>query len=575
MLDKFAIAGALREIAGLLEMKEENPFKVKAYINGADSLENTAEDIGALIDEHKLTKMRGIGEALSAKITELYVTGRSSLLEQLRAELPPGILEMGKVPGLSRRKIQALHKELGITSIAELRAAAEAGVVATISGFGKKTEAKILEGIKEYENREEKVLLIDAKEIADRLVKYLQATPGVLEVQVGGAIGRWQEAVEDMQVTVLASDKRGVIDRLKTFPPVTGIENENERHSSLTMRLANGMPLRASVCDKQDFASKVVRWSAADGHFQKLQKIAAEKSFDLNDDGSLFHNGHRLPVGSEGDFYAKLGLPLIPVELREDVGEIEEGLCGNKFDDLIDLPHIQGMTHCHTTFSDGRNSVEEMARAAQDLGMSYITITDHSPAASYAGGVTVDKLKRQWEEIERAREKLDIKILRGTESDILEDGALDYPDDILDSFDIIIASVHSRLRMDEDQMTKRLINCMKKTQFKIWGHALGRLVLRRPPLSCRVEEVLDVIAESNAAIEVNGDPYRLDMEPFWLRKARERGIKFIISTDAHAIRDFENLRFGVHLARRAGVRRQEVLNTLPVDDFRNTVKPKR
>jgi DNA polymerase (family X) len=573
MLDKFAIAGALREIAGLLEMKEENPFKVKAYINGADSLENTADDIGALIDEHKLTKMRGIGEALSAKITELYVTGRSSLLEQLRAELPPGILEMSKVPGLSRKKIQALHNELGITSIAELRAAAEAGVVATISGFGKKTETKILEGIKEYESREENILLVDAEEIADRLVKYLEASPGVTKVQIGGAIGRWQEVVEDIQVAILASAESGIIERLKAFPPVTNIESENEY--STTMRLANGMPVRAQVCDKQNYLATVLRMSAADNHFQKLQRLAAEKNMQLTDQGAFFQNNHHLAVNSEEEFYAKLGLPLIPIELREDVGEIEEGLSGNKFDDLIDLPHILGMTHCHTTFSDGRDSVEEMARAAKELGMSYITITDHSPTASYAGGVTVDKLKRQWEEIEQAREKIDIKILRGTESDILEDGALDYPDNILESFDIIIASVHSRLRMDEDQMTKRLINCMKKPQFKIWGHALGRLVLRRPPLSCRVEEVLDVIAESNAAIEVNGDPYRLDMEPFWLRKARERGINFIISTDAHATGDFRNLRFGVHLARRAGVRRTEVLNALPVDEFRNAVKPKK
>ena len=409
------------------------------------------------------------------------------------------------------------------------------------------------------------------KEIADRLVNYLQAASGVSNVQIGGAIGRWQEAVEDMQVTILAANGRGMIERLKAFPPVTAVESESE--SSLTMRLANGMPLRARVCNTQDFTSAIVRASAADSHFQKLQKLAAEKNLRLTDDGSLIENDRLLAISSEKEFYAKLGLPLIPIELREDVGEIEQGLSGNKFDDLIDLPCIQGMTHCHTTFSDGRNSVEEMARAAKELGMSYITITDHSPAASYAGGVTVDKLKRQWEEIDKAREKIDIKILRGTESDILEDGALDYPDDILESFDIIIASVHSRLRMDEDQMTKRLIDCMKKPQFKIWGHALGRLVLRRPPLSCRVEEVLDAIAESNAAIEVNGDPYRLDMEPFWLRKARERGIKFIISTDAHATGDFQNLPFGVHLARRAGVKRQEVLNTMSVEDFRKAVKP--
>ncbi len=573
MLDKFAIAASLREIAGLLEMKDENPFKVKAYLNGAESLENSAEDLGSLIDENKLTKIRGIGEALSAKITELYVTGRSTLLEQLRAELPPGILELARVPGLSRKKIQTLHKELGITSICELRAAAEAGLVSTISGFGKKTEANILAGIVELESREEKVLLVDALESAQLLLNYLKGDAKVIEAKIGGAIGRWQEVVEDIQLAILSPQKNSVIERLQVYPSVVSCEISEA--SSARLRLANGMPVKVEVCDEENFASTYLRMSSCDAHFHKLQKIASEKNMQLRDDGALFQNDKRLPVRSEEDFYGKLGLPLIPIELREDVGEIEEALVGYKFDRLIEVSSIQGMTHCHTTFSDGRNSVEEMARAAKARGMSYITITDHSPTASYAGGVTIEELKRQWEEIERAKEKVGIHILRGTESDILEDGGLDYPDEILESFDLIIASVHSRLRMDEDQMTKRLINCMKKPQFKIWGHALGRLVLRRPPLSCRVEEVLDVIAESNAAIEVNGDPYRLDMEPFWLRKARERGIKFIISTDAHATSDLDNLPFGIHLARRAGITRDEVLNAMPVDQFRMAVRPLR
>ncbi|HEY3025280.1 MAG TPA: PHP domain-containing protein, partial [Pyrinomonadaceae bacterium] len=242
-------------------------------------------------------------------------------------------------------------------------------------------------------------------------------------------------------------------------------------------------------------------------------------------------------------------------------------------DDLVTLEDIQGMIHCHTVYSDGRNTVAEMAHAAEALGMKYLTITDHSPTASYAGGVTIDRLKRQWDEIDETQERVKIKLLKGTESDITAKGALDYPDRILEKFDVIVASIHARYKMDEDQMTRRIVSAMKQPVFKIWGHALGRLIERRPPFACRMEEILDVIAESRAAIEINGDPYRLDMEPRWIRAARKRGIKFVISTDAHSTRDMNNLKFGIGIARRGWVRRGEVLNTLNASRFQKAVRP--
>src|SRR6185295_16412599 len=240
-------------------------------------------------------------------------------------------------------------------------------------------------------------------------------------------------------------------------------------------------------------------------------------------------------------------------------------------DDLILLEDIRGMIHCHTTYSDGRNSVEEMALAAQSMGMEYMTISDHSQTAHYAGGLTVDRLKRQWEEISRVQEKVSIKLLRATESDILRDGAFDYPDSILEEFDVIIASIHNRYKLDEDQMTKRIITALKNPLFKVWGHPLGRLIQRRPPISCRMEEILDVAAESAAAIEISGDPHRLDLEPRWIKEARKRSIKFVISTDAHSISDLENLKFGIGIARRGGVRRREVLNTQGLKAFQRSV----
>jgi DNA polymerase (family X) len=263
----------------------------------------------------------------------------------------------------------------------------------------------------------------------------------------------------------------------------------------------------------------------------------------------------------------------IAPELREDVGEVEAALKGKLPSDLIELADIRGMVHCHTTYSDGKHSVQEMALAAEAMGMQYITITDHSPTAFYAGGVELDRLQRQWEEIDQVQEKVKVKILRGTESDILANGALDYPDKVLEKFDVIVASIHSRYKMDSEKMTRRVVTAMKQPVFKIWGHAQGRLIQSRPPFECDMLRILDVIAESKAAVEINGDPFRLDMEPRWVREARKRKIKFVISVDAHSTGALHNVKYGVAMARRGWVRKGEVLNTLPEAKFKLAVKP--
>jgi DNA polymerase (family 10) len=260
-------------------------------------------------------------------------------------------------------------------------------------------------------------------------------------------------------------------------------------------------------------------------------------------------------------------------ELREDTGEIEAALKNKLPVDLVELADIRGMVHCHTTYSDGKHSVEEMALAAEAMGMDYITITDHSPTAFYAGGVELDRLQRQWEEIDEVQTKVKVKILRGTESDILANGALDYPDKILEMFDVIVASIHSRYKMDSEKMTTRVITAMKQPVFKIWGHAQGRLIQSRPPFDCDMLRILDVIAESNAAVEINGDPYRLDMEPRWVREAVKRKIKFVISVDAHSTGALQNVKYGVAMARKGWVRKGEVLNALPEAKFKRAVKP--
>jgi DNA polymerase (family 10) len=278
-------------------------------------------------------------------------------------------------------------------------------------------------------------------------------------------------------------------------------------------------------------------------------------------------------VASEAALYERLGLRPIPPELREDAGEIEAAASGRLPEDLVRLEDLRGAVHCHTVWSDGRNTVEEMARAADTLGLRYLTITDHSTSATYAKGLDADRLRRQWDEIARVQERVRVRLLRGTESDILRDGALDFPDPVLRRLDVVIASIHNRWRMDADEMTRRLVRAMRHPVRKIWGHALGRYVLSRPPFAVRMDEVLDAVAASRAIIEVNGDPNRLDLAPGYIREAKSRGIRFVVSADAHSTTGIRNLRWGVDMARRGWLRRDDVLNTLDADDFAAAVRP--
>jgi DNA polymerase (family 10) len=573
MLDKLEIARALREIAGLMQIRGDNPFKARAYEKGADTVEELDEDIGKLVDEKSLTSYRGIGEALAAQIAELYLTGRSSLLEKLRGDLPAGVLELALVPGLTLKRIQALHTALGVSSVEELKQACLTGKVRKVKGFGEKTESTILQGIHRYQTRDERVLLVDAVEVAEPLLEHVRACGAAARAEIAGSIRRFEETVRNINVVVATKDSEAVIDCLATFPRVSRIEERGE--SAATARLSAGLKVEL-VCARPDsFGAALVYSTGSRAHIERLRALAEEKGLQLDNEG-LSRGGRRVAAKSEEEVYKALGLPYIPPELREDEGEIEAGLKGEggaSLGDLIEIEDIQGMVHCHTVYSDGRSTVEEMALGAEAMGMKYLTITDHSPAAHYANGVGVDRLKRQWDEIAKVQEKVKVRLLRGTESDILETGALDYPDDVLERFDVIIASIHSRMKMDADQMTKRLVQAMRQPVFKIWGHALGRLIQRRDPFACRVEEVLDAVAESRAAVEVNGDPYRLDMEPRWIKEARRRDIRFVISTDAHSVGGMHNLRFGVGTARRGGLRRGEVLNALGPAAFMKAVRP--
>lgn len=579
-LDQFAVAASLQEIAALLELKGgKDRFKARAYQVGARVISGFTEDLGALIEQDRLTSIRGIGDGLASQIKQLYLTGSSSVLSKLREEFPPGILELSGLPGLSISKIKNLHQALGITSTADLKAAAEAGKIREVKGFGVKSEERLLQSLVNPRTQDERRLHIHhAHRIGTQLLAFIQTGPGLVDAALAGSLRRAKETVGTIRVVASAKDPATLLEHFLRFPLIVEI-NEKGR-DSCTVVLAEGARVALTVVKPPQYVWMLWRETGATAHFDKLQQLIAKKESkqDVKTEGAFLNvvsKGTRARTAdlSEEQFYKGLGMQYVAPELREGAGEVEAALKGKLPQDLVTLADIQGMVHCHTNYSDGKDTIQEMALAAEAMGMKYLTITDHSPTAFYAGGVTLDRLKRQWDEIDEVQQKVEVKILKGTESDIVADGSLDYPDRILETFDVIVASIHSRYKMDSKKMTRRLISAMRQPVFKIWGHALGRLIQRRPPFECDIERVLDVIAESRAAIEINGDPFRLDMEPRLLREARKRRIKFVISVDAHSTGALKNLKYGVGIARRGWVRKIEVLNTLSTKGFLKAVRP--
>jgi DNA polymerase (family 10) len=593
MVDKFALARDLREIGALLTLEGENPFKVRAYENGARAVEGLTEDVAKVSAEGRLTSVPGIGEALSEKIAAWLATGTIPLLERLRATHPPGVRELLAVPDLGPKKIAALRAELGVASLADLEAACLAGRVRGLKGFGEKTEQKILEGIRRAREQagERRVVLADALAAGKELVAWLSADPAAERVELAGSARRGKELVGDLDLVAASRDPRALGDRLVAFGQVEDVLGRGDTKTSV--RLAGGLQVDLRVVPPEDFPTLLHHLTGSRAHHVRLRGLARDLGYTLSEWGlyrlpetarpstgagearaeAELRPQDKVAIGSEEALYAALGLPYLPPELREDQGELEAARAGTLPASLVRLEDVRGLVHAHTTWSDGRNSLLDMARGAEAMGMSYLTVTDHSRAAGYAGGLDRDRLLRQWEEIDRVQELVKVRLLRGTEADILEDGRIDVPEELLPRFEVIIASIHSRMKMDEAEMTRRLVAAMRQPFFKIWGHALGRLLGERPPFACRVEEVLDALAASRGALEVNGDPKRMEAEPRLLRLARERNIPVTLSVDAHSVSALGYLPLAVTVARRGWVERERVLNTRTAEAFAAAVRP--
>lgn len=527
VLGREEIAARLHELAALLELHGESKFKSRAYARGARALEASRAPVEVLVAEGRLTDLPGIGAALAHQIEELHRTGTSKLLETLRAK------EAEHRASKSEKRIERREKRLRAT-------------------------------VAKWESRPQGVMLADALRVADALASKIEEP-----LHVVGSVGRSQELSEDLDVVVIAKDPQEGLARVAAAMRGAGKESTSE--TSMRLWLGDGTHLDVTAATPDEAPTRLAFERGSRAHIAKLVVRAEERGLRLVPEG-LFRGSRKVALRDEAALYAKLGLPWIPPELREDIGELEAADEGDRFD-LVERDDIRGFVHCHTTWSDGKHSVEEMARAAEEHGASFITITDHSSAAHYARGLDRDRLMRQWDEIDEAQERVKIRILKGTEADILADGALDWPDAILERFDVVVASIHQRFHQDEAKMTERVLRAMRHPIFKIWGHPLGRLVRTRPPIPLRIEEVLDVMAESRCAIEISGDPARLDLEPKWVRAARLRKIPFVLSVDAHSMRELDNVRYAVGLARRGNVRPAEILNTRSATAFASAVRP--
>ena len=555
------VVTALRELAVLLEFSGAPKFKVKAYERGAEVVK-TVGDLGPLVEQGRLGELEGIGATLSSQIQEVWNTGSSQYLLRLRSEQPPGTSELAQVEGVTPRRLRVLVEGLGVRSVAELRAACAEGRVRGLARFGAKTEARLLQACDRWLGRGEQApaptLLARARERAAVL------QPALLEVtervELAGALRRGEETLRELEWVVLG-DARAALQHVSSLRRVLRAEPE-----AMRAYLSERLQLRLHQATAADWGNRLVLATGNDAHVAALSQRAASRGFALRGPGPT------RVFETERELYAALDLALVPAELRVGGDELRRAQTDG-FDDLVSEHDILGMVHCHTRYSDGKNSVLEMAQAAHALGMKYITITDHSPSAHYANGVALDQLAAQWDEIAAAEQIVPIRILRGTESDILADGTLDYPDSVLEKFDIVIASIHARHRMDHATMTARLVRAMSLPIFKIWGHGLGRILNHREPIDCDVPAVLDALGRSRGAIELNSDPHRLDLPPAWIPAARERNLPFVISVDAHSTRGFGVLRYGAIMARRGGLRRHEVLNTEGAERFVQLVRP--
>jgi len=563
-MDRSQVADILEEVGTLLELKGDNPFKVRAYFQAARTILSLAADLETLIADGRLAGLKGIGEALNQKITELVNTGRMAYHQELLSSVPNGLLEMLKIPSLGPKKVRMIHQKLGISTIAELELACRQNRITGLSGFGSKSQEKILKGLEFYSGHLGQFLRNDALEEARSVVSFLRRQPGVQRVAIAGSLRRGNEVVRDIDLVCSSSDPEGVMDAfVKEFGTHEVIGRGTTRSS---VRLARGLQADLRAVSDVEFPFALMYFTGSKEHNTAMRERARKMGLKLNEYG-LFRGDDPILCADEASIFRALELSDIPPELREDLGEIEAADAG-RLPTLVADAEIRGALHCHTTYSDGLGTLEEMVETARRLGFGYLGVSDHSQSAVYAGGLSVERLEDQWDEIDRLNSRLEgFRILKGIESEILEDGSLDYPDPVLARFDFVIGSVHSLFRLSKEQQTLRIVRAMENPHLNLIGHVTGRLLLERASYEVDVETVLSAAARNGVAIEFNAHPQRLDLDWRHIRRAVELGVMTSINPDAHTPSGLSDIYASLVVARKGWLPSHLVLNTRSTEDL--------
>jgi len=578
-MDKSAITDILEEIAVLLELKGENPFKARAYTNAARTLDNYEGDLAQLVAEDRIEELPGIGEALHQKITELVKTGRLKYYEDLRASVPEGLLAMMDIPALGPKKIKVLYEKLGITSVAELEAACQAHRVRELAGFGAKTEEKLLAGIAQARDYSAQFLYAEAWAQAEEIREALREHETVLQLSVGGSLRRGREVVKDLDFVASSRRPKEVMDFFVSLPWVKQVTNHGTTKSSVLLK--NGMSADLRVVSDKEYPYALHHFTGGKEHNVAMRQRAIAQGKKMSEWG-LFEigagkkagadeEGKLIPCHTEQELFAALGLQYIPPELRENLGEIEAAE-KREIPRLIEWTHLRGTFHCHTNWSDGKNTLAEMADEAHELGLDYLGIADHSKSSFQANGLNEERLAKQIELIAEYNAKTPgFHVFAGSEVDILKDGRLDFSDDVLAKLDYVVASVHNSMNQDEAGMTARVIRAMENEYVTMLGHPTGRLLLQREPYQINLEKIIDCAARTGTWIELNCSSMRMELDWRWWHRARDKGVKCVINPDAHRMSQFAMLRHGVTMARKGWLRREDVMNTMTLDAIRNAL----
>ncbi len=560
------IAEQFELLADLLEITGANPFRVRAYRSAARTIDGLASSVADLLKspDFELTSLEGIGKDLAEKIAATVELGVLPALAEMQGEVPAGVVKMLKIPGLGPKKVAALWKELGVTTLEDLKAAGENDQISQLKGFGKKTQQSILEGLLQVEEAGKRVLISIARHAAETIAADLLLVTGVLAAEVAGSCRRRKETCGDLDVLAIAEDSNGAMDCLATHPLVASVLARGE--TKQRVRLKSGLELDLRVVPKESFGAALQYFTGSKEHNVAVRKRAVELGLKVNEYG-VFRGEDRVAGATEEEVYQALGLAYIPPEMRENRGELEAAAKG-MLPKLVTVADIRGDLHMHTTATDGVNSIEEMALAAKRRGLEYIAITDHSKRVTMANGLDADRLRAHWKKIEEVRaQNLGIQILKGIECDILEDATLDLDDEVLAEADWVLAVLHYGLKQPREQIQKRLLAAITNPHVDAIGHPSGRIVGGRIAADIGYDEIFQAAAEHGVMMEINANPSRLDLDDIQAAAAKRYGIPIVINTDAHSINGFDVLEYGVDQGRRAGLTAADVANTKPWAEF--------